>query len=418
MNITVEKIDDINFIISGSVDNSVVEQKVKALTKEAKKTSDDKKITDEQIQQVAAEETFREFIDAGVKEAGVDVNYLLGQPGLKRYEKKEDKVFFEVELATSPEISFDGITFDDILPSYTKPKASDEAVEKKMEEFAIKQAPFTAIESPKPLEDGDVAVIDFVGTVDGVEFEGGKAEKFNLKIGSKSFISGFEDQLIGMEYGEERTITVKFPENYSQTDLAGKDAQFAVKLHEIQEQTPLVIDDAYAQKILNKPTATVAQLKARFSDQIVSEELSDLYMRELKPVIIEGVLKKFNFTLPNNIVEQEIFAKVNEQLQMMPEDQRTAIVQDKDKLVSIRESVRQDAENTIKKAIIVEAMAKKENIEATEQEAISALTYQAMMTGQNPQALIKHYTENKMMHTVQLALVEDKLFGKMLGFDK
>jgi len=418
VNITVEKIDDINFIISGSVDNSVIENKVEALIKEAEKTSKDNEVSEEQIQQVAAEETFREFIDAGVKEAGVDVNYLLGQPGLKRYEKKEDKVFFEVELATSPEISFDGITFDDILPSYTKPKATPEAIEKKLKEFSLSQAPFTPIKTPKALEDGDIAVIDFVGSVNGKEFEGGKAEKFNLQIGSKSFIAGFEEQLIGMEYKQERTINIDFPKEYSQVDLAGKEAQFVVKLHEIQEQIPLKIDDAYAQKILNKPTATLKQLKDRFSDQIVSEELSELYMRELKPVIIEGLLKKFDFILPNNIVEQEIFAKVNEQLQMLPENQRKEIVQDKEKLVSMRESVRKDAQATIKKAIIIEALGKKENVEATEQEAISALTYQAMMAKQNPQALIKYYQENNLMHTVQLALVEDKLFGKMLGFDK
>jgi trigger factor len=418
LNINVEKIDDINYVVSGSVDNSVIEQKIEALTNKAKKESKDEEIKEEQIQQVAAEEVFREFIDAGVEKAGIDVESLLGQPGLKRYEKTADKVIFEVELATSPEIDFIGVTFDDILPSYTKPTADEKAIEKKMKEFSINQAPFTPLASPKAVENGDVTVIDFTGFVDGKEFEGGKAEKFNLKIGSKSFIEGFEDQLIGMEYGEERTVTITFPTEYSQKDLAGKSAEFHVKLHEIQEQIPIAIDDALAQKILGNPSAKVKQLKEKFSDQIVSEELSQLYMDELKPVIVEGLLKKFQFTLPNNIVEQEIFAKANEKIQYLPEQERNTILKDKEKLLSIRESVRQDAENTIKKALIVEAMAKKEGIEADEQEAIAALTYQAMMVKQNPQALIKYYQENKLMHTVQLALIEDKLFGKMLGFDK
>jgi trigger factor len=415
--ITVEKVDDINFIVKGSVDNSVIEQKVAKLKEEAAKETSDEKVTDEKIEQVASEQVFREFIDAGVKEANIKVEELLGQPGLKKYERKETTVYFEVELSTSPEIDVD-VELDDIVPSYTKPKADPQAVEEKLKEFAVKQAPFTAIEEPKALEEGDVAVIDFKGSIDGEAFEGGSAEKFNLKIGSKSFIAGFEEQLLGMEYGEERTITVTFPEEYQAKDLAGKEAQFEVKLHEIQEQKAVTTDDAFAQKILNDKNATIDTLKEKLADQVTSQELSHLYMTELKPKIVEGLLTKFDFTLPNNIVEQEIDAKVREQMQHLDEKEQTSLLQDKEKFFELRDSVREDARASIKNALIVEALAKKEGIGADEQEAISALTYQAMMSGQDAQALVKYYQENHLMNSVILALIEDKLFGQMLGFNR
>lgn len=415
-NITIEKIDDINYIVKGSIDNTVIEQKVEQL-KEAAKDDTENDMTDEQIEQEAASQAFREFIDAGIEKAEIEVETLLGQPGLKKYEKKQDEVLFEVEIATSPEINLD-VSLDDVIPSFTKPTASPEDIEKKLLEFATNQAPFTKIDNPKAVENGDVAVIDFKGYIEDEAFEGGSAEKYNLKIGSQSFIEGFEEQIIGMEYGEERDIIVTFPKDYSSADLAGKEAKFVVKLHEVQLQKPLEINDEFAQNILGDKNATVATLKEKFSDQIISQEISHIYMTTLKPQIIEKLLTKFNFTLPNNIVEQEIAVRVQEFISQLPQEEQKTIIEDKDKFLELRESVKNDAKNTIKKALIVEALAKKEGVEADEQEAYSALTYQAMMSGQDAQQLVQYYKENNLMNSVILALIEDKLFGQMLGLDK
>jgi trigger factor len=195
--VTVEKIDDINFIMSGTVENSVIEEKVAKLKNEAAKEakSDDK--TDENIEQNAAGQVFQDFINAGIKEANLDVENILGQPGLKKYEQQDDCIYFEVEVAVSPEIDVD-IDYKDIAPTYTKPTASAEEVEAKLAEFAQKQAPFTKLEKAKPIENGDVAVIDFTGFIDGKVFEGGSADKFKIKVGSQQFIPGFEEQLVGM----------------------------------------------------------------------------------------------------------------------------------------------------------------------------------------------------------------------------
>lgn len=410
MEVNVEKIDDINFIISGTVENSVIEAEVAAFKAKATDAEDNEK-----LEQDAAGHIFKSFIDAGIKEASIDIATILGQPGLKKYEQKETSVYFEVELSISPEINV-AINYRDIAPSYTIPQANPQAVEAKLMQFAMQQAPFTKIAVPRAVEDGDVTVIDFTGYIDGAPLEGGSAQKFNLKIGSNSFIPGFEAQLIGMEYNEERTINVTFPEDYQATDLAGKEATFEVKLHEIQEQKPLTLDDAFAQKILKDTTATLDTLRRKFADQITSDELSAIYMKEIKPKMVEALLAKFDFTLPNNIVEQEIDAMVREKTKEFSQEEHNLYMADKTKFLTLRESLRETARKTIKQALIVEALAKKEGIEVDEQELLSALGYQAMMTGQDAQELVQYYRENNLMTSAKLALTEDKLFGVILGF--
>lgn len=417
MKVTIEKIDDINFIISGTVENSLIEEKVAKLKESAAKEAKSDENTDENIEQNAAGQVFNEFVAAGIKEGNLDVENILGQPSLKKYEQQDSSIYFEVEIAISPEINVD-IDYKDIVPSYTKPTADAKAVEAKLLDFAQKQAPFTKLEKPKPIQNGDVAVIDFTGFIDDKVFEGGSADKFKLKVGSNQFIPGFEEQLIGMEYGEQRDVIVSFPKDYSAEDLAGKEAKFVVILHEIQEQKAETIDDAFAQKVLQKPDATLQTLKDQFAEQVTAEELSQVYMSDLKPKIVKALLEKYDFTLPNNIVEQEIDAKVREKTRSFTEEQHKSYMEDKGKFKELRESVREDARKSIKIALIVEALAKREGIDVHEQEVIAALGYQATMTGQDPQALVQYYQDNNLMTSAKMGLTEDKLFGHMLGFHK
>jgi trigger factor len=211
---------------------------------------------------------------------------------------------------------------------------------------------------------------------------------------------------------------VSFPKDYSGEDLAGKEATFVVKLHEIQEQKAVEINDAFAQKVLQKPEATLETLKKQFEEQVTAEELSQMYMRELKPKIVTALLEKFEFTLPNNIVEQEIDAKVREKTRDFNEEQHKAYMEDKGKFAELRESVREEARKSIKMTLIVEALAKKEGIDVHEQEVIGALGYQATMMGQDAEALVQYYRDNNLMTSAKMGLTEDKLFGVILGFDK
>ncbi|HSR74650.1 MAG TPA: trigger factor [Sulfurovum sp.] len=419
MKVTVEKIDDINLIISGIIDNKMTEEKFakfkEQALKEAKDTSEE--ISDESIRQKAESEVLTEFIESGLKEANIEVEEILGQPGFNKYEKRENGLYLEISISTSPQIDT-SVDYTDIIPTFTQPDATPEEVDARLQQMAVQQAPFTAIETPRAVQNGDVTLIDFEGFVDGVAFEGGSAEKFALKIGSNSFIPGFEEQIIGMEYGEEKTITVTFPKEYQSKDLAGKESQFKVKLHEIQEQKAIEPDDAFAKKILNSENATLDTLKRKLADQINAQALSQFYNDQLKPLLIKGLLTKFDFTLPNNVVEQEIDAKVTESIHQMSEEERKNLSENKEKFHALRESLRAEARDTIKIALVVEALAKKEGLEADDQEILSALYYQAMMSGQDAQELVNYYKENNLMTSAKMGLTQDKLFGKMLGLDK
>jgi trigger factor len=428
--VTVNKVDDANVIVSGTIENSAIEANINKMAVQAgKEMKVDgfrkgkvpahvvKKLHGDKLAQDAEGEVLRELIDAGMKEAGINPADVLGQPTFKKYDKKESGIDVEVEISTRPVFETEGHM--DVLPAFERPAASDKEIEEKLNEIASQQAPYTKIKRKRMVRDGDMVLIDFEGFVDGVAFDGGKAEKFNLKIGSGQFIPGFEEQLIGMKYDEEKTITVTFPEEYQSADLAGKEAEFKVKLHEIQEQVPAELNDELAQKLLQgEENATLEMLTERVKQQIESTEISKLYNEDLKPKLVEALVEKFDFALPNNIVEQEIDAKINAKAREMSEEELNSFKDNPEKVEALREELRADAEASVKATFIVDALAKKEEVNVDDQEVSQAIYYEAMMSGQDPQEVIKYYQENNLLPAVKMGMIEDKLFGKMLGLDK
>ncbi len=415
MKITVEKIDDINIIMSGTIDNSVLGEKISELKAQAKKES--KEVDDESFQRDAEGQILHNFIEDGMKEANVTLDEILGQPSFKTYEKQDNGLYLEVEISTHPEIDTN-VEYMDIVPSYTKPTIDPKAVDAKLAEMAVQHAPFAKIKQARAVQDGDLVVIDFEGSLNGRALEGANEENYHLKIGSKSFIPGFEEQMIGMKLDEEKTIKVIFPEDYQSKALAGQETVFNVKLHEMQEQKAIELNDSLAQKIFKDEKATLESLKEKMTEKITSQEFSNLYNEELKPQIIKGLLTKFDFTLPNNVVEQEIDAKINERAQRMSQEEHALYKDDKAKFNALRDTVRGEARDSIKAALIVDALAKKEGIEVDDQEVLSALSLQAMMTGQDAEELVDYYRTNNLMTSAKVGLIEDKLFSQMLGVDK
>ena len=429
MKVTVKKVDDANIIVSGVLDSDAIDANIEKLAKQAAKeikvdgfragkvpVAVVKQMHGEKLAQDAEGEALRELIDAGLAEAKISAADMLGQPGFKKYEKTDKGIEVEVEISTRPNIDTKG--YMDAVPSFKKPKAAKKDVDAKLKEMAEEQAPFEKIARKRAVKDGDMTVIDFEGFVDGVAFDGGKAEKFNLKIGSGQFIPGFEEQIIGMKYEEEKDVVVNFPKEYQAAELAGKEATFKVKLHEIQEQKAAEIDDALAQKLLNDEKATLKELTEKVEAQVETAALSKVYNEEIKPKLVEALVKKFDFALPNNIVEQEIDAKINAKAQEMSEDELAEYKDNEKKINELRDSVRDDATASVKATFIVDALAKEENITVDDQEVSQAIYYEAMMSGQDPQQVIKYYEENNLLPAVKMGMIEDKLFGKMLGLDK
>ena len=427
---TAKKIDDANVLVTAKVAKSDLDEKINKLAKEAgKQVKVDgfrkgkvpanvvKNLYGEKLNQDAENEVVQEVISKGSETLDLKPESILGQPTFKKYEKTDDAIEMEIELSLRPE--FEPESYADVVPSYDEPVIEDKERDERVESLVEAQTPYEKIKEERAVAQNDMVVIDFDGSIDGTPFEGGSAEGFSLRIGSSQFIPGFEDQVIGMKTEEEKDITVTFPESYHSKDLAGKEAVFKVKVNEIQEKTVPELNDELAAKLLQgEENPTVELLKERVTEQIKNEKMSKLYNEELKPKMVEALVEKFDFALPNNIVEQEIDVKVNEKGRSMSEEELKEYKENPEKVEALRDELREDAVASVKATFIVDALARKEGIDVSDDEVSQAIYYEAMMSGQDPQQVIKYYQENNLLPAVKMGMIEDKLFSKLLGLNK
>jgi trigger factor len=427
--VTTKKIDDANISMKAKISKEMLEQEIDKLAQQAGKTMNIsgfrkgkvpahvvKKMHGDKLEQDAQSEAVRTMLDEGSKSAKINPGDVIGQPLFKKFENGDDGIDVELEVSLRPTITIEG--YQEVIPTFKKPSVTKKEIEERLEGLAEAQAPFEAIKTKRGIKDGDSVIIDFEGKIEGVPFDGGKAEKFNLKIGSKQFIPGFEEQLIGMKAGEEKTINVTFPKEYGAENLAGKETTFDVKLHEIQQKAKVTIDDDFAKKLLHdEKDATVETLKEKIKEQMEKEKLSKLYQEELKSKTIEALVGKFDFALPNNIVEQEIDAKVNQKAGQMSKEEIESYKNDAKKLEKLREELKQEAVDSVKATFLVDELAKKEGIKVDDQEVSQTIYYEAMMSGQDPQQTIEYYQKNNLLPAIKMGIIEDKLFAKLLGID-
>ncbi len=429
MTANVEKLDSANYKVTGTIDKKDITSKIDKLAKEAAKSvkvdgfrpgkvpvAVVKKMYGEKLEQDAEGEAIREVVEAAYKEAGIDVNDIIGNPIFEKFDDKGETKEMEIIVSTRPVIDLGD--YSDIAPEFEKPEPTDEEIQEELESIAQKFTKAKSIQEERPLKEGDIAVFDFKGFLDGKAFEGGSAENFELKIGSKQFIEGFEEQMVGMKKGEEKTITVTFPKDYQAPNLAGKETEFTIKLHDIKEEVAPEIDDALAAKALGKEDATLDELKEYAKDIIKSAKIRKLYEDELKPKILEKLVAKYEFDLPKNIVNQEIDNLVNQKAQTLSKEELEEIKQSQEKLEELRESVREDAEKSVKATFIVDAMAKAENITVDDSEISQVVYYDALMNGQDPQKLMEYYQANNLFPVIKMGMIEDKLFSKLLKLDE
>ena len=414
MQVHIEKIDDINIVLTGLIEANLLEKKISELkAKDPKDNAQDETF----FQREAQAQILQDFINLGMKEAGIHQDDILGLPHFKKYEKEGEDLHLEILLATKPFINTN-VNYMDVAPSFKMPKANPKTVESKLSLLAKQQAPYTTIQNPRPVQQGDFVDIDFEGHLHGKALAGANEKHYKLKIGSKTFLPGFEEQVIGMKVNERKIMHIVFPQDYKTEALAGEKTTFNVFLHEIREQIPLPVNDALAKKVLKDEKATLPTLKEKLAEQIVAQAFSNIYATTLKPKIIKGLLSKFDFTLPNNIIEQEIDARVNEKAQIMSKEEQLLYKQNDEKFTELRNSFREDARNSIKATLIVDALGKKENITVSEDELISTLKYQALKQGKNADDFVEYYQENNLMTSLKVGLIENKLVSKILGLDK
>lgn len=372
-----------------------------------------KKQYGERLVQDAEAEELRKALDLGLKDLGAASDALIGEPQIVKFEKSDDKIDVEIKIAMRPEIKIDG--YADLVPDVKKPKITAKAVTDRIQELAQSQAALVNVEEDRALVEGDAALINFEGSVDGELFEGGAAEDFSLTLGSKQFIPGFEDQVIGMKKGEEKIVKVTFPENYGGEKLAGKDAEFKVKVNAIQEKEKVRLDAALAKKMLpGEEDASIDMLKEKVQEQLENEALSKLYNDELKPALLEKFVETFNFDLPAFVVEQEMDMALNKKAQTMNEEEISELRENAEKVQTLREEFREDATRSVKATFIIDALAKAENIKVEENEVMQTIYFEAMQMGQDPAGVYDNYKKSGYLPAIQMAMVEDKVLTKLI----
>ena len=427
MEIKSNKLNGANAQIEAVIYKEIIDNNLEKIAKELAKTakiagfrkgkvpvSAVKKQYGERLVQDAEAEALREVLRRGLEELSIAADALIGEPSISEFNKADDKIEVTVKVAMRPSIEMGD--YVSLVKEFDKPAVSDADVETRIKELAEAQAPFVDVEEDRAVVSGDTTVIDFEGSIDGELFEGGAAKDFSLRIGSGQFIPGFEDQIIGMKKGEEKVVKVTFPENYGGAKLAGKDAEFKVKVNAIQTKGAVAIDDELAKKMLpGQEDATLETLKERVKTQIENEQLSKLYNDELKPALLETFVEAFTFDLPEFVVEQEIDMALNRKAGEMSEEEIKELRENADKLKELRETFREDATRSVKATFIIDALATAENVKVNEQEVMQTIYFEAMQMGQDPMAAYEHYKKAGYIPAIQMAMVEDKVLSQLLN---
>ena len=335
------------------------------------------------------EDAFNELVpdiyDEAIKENKIEA---VSRPNIDIVQMEKGKeLIFTATVETKPEVElgkYKGIEIKKIEYNTT-----DKDIEHELGHMAERNSRLVSIED-RPVEKGDITTIDFVGSIDGVEFEGGKAENHELEIGSNTFIPGFEDQIIGMKIDEEKDIKVKFPEDYFSKDLAGKDAIFKVTLHEIKKKELPKIDDEFAKDV--SEFDTLDELKNSIKEKLDTEN-TEKAKYETEEEAIKVVCDNTKLDIPNGMIELEIDNMVkdmenrlsyqglnlNQYLQIMGKTE-----------TEIRDSFKEQAEKNIKSRLVLEAIVKAEKIEVTPEEVSDKIKEMAKQYGRKEDELLEN----------------------------
>jgi len=326
-----------------------------------------------------------------------------------------ENLIITAKVTVKPEVElgqYKGIEVEKIDTTVT-----DEDVENEIKKTAEKNSRLVTVED-RPVQSGDIAVIDFEGFIDGVAFEGGKGTDYNLTIGSGQFILGFEDQLIGAEKGSEVDVNVTFPEDYNSKELAGKPALFKVKVKEIKVKELPEIDDEFAKDV--SEFETLAEYKEDIKKKL-EEEAERRAKQQTEDNIIDKVVTNATIDLPRVMIENHIDRLVedfewrlryqgldiNKYLEFMGMD-----------MEAFRKQFEERAEKEIRTQLVLEKISKVENIEATEEQINEEIAKMAESSKQNIEDFRKQMSDEYieyikrnivMKNTVDLLVKEAKI---------
>ena len=308
----------------------------------------------------AMQDCYPEALYAAAEEAGVKI---VAVESLEAIEASAEGFTFKAQVIVEPEMEIDGYKGIEIEKKSTE--VTDELIEKEIEQVRERNSRLVTVED-RAAENGDTAVIDFEGFVDGEAFEGGKSEGYNLSLGSGNFIPGFEEQIVGHKAGEEFSIFVNFPEEYQAEELQGKEAEFKIVLHEIKTKELPEVDDEFVQDVSDKETLDEYKEELR---ETVGKRLVDEAEKDVDDKIAEKLMELAQGEIPEAMYENqtnEMIREFESRLRSQGLDMDTYMRYMGMDVNALKGMYRTDAEKRVKLRLALEAIAKKENIEVTE----------------------------------------------------
>ncbi len=330
----------------------------------------------------------------------------VGDPEFALDNVSEDGITFTALIPVMPEVkvgAYKGIKVDKVEYNVT-----DEEIEADIKRLLNRNAREVSV-TDRACQNGDIVVIDYSGSVDGVKFDGGTAEKQRLELGSGSFIPGFEDQVVGMQIGEDKDINVKFPEDYT-APLNGKDAVFAIHLHEILFKELPELNDEFIKDATGEESVDAYKAKTRERMQKDNDRRAQ---NENEDNLLNKIAENTEVVIPEAMVNQEITQMVQQlQYRLMYQglkyEDYLKVTNQTD--AQIRDSYKEMAESRVKKQLIVNKIIVDEKIEATQEEVDAKIEEQAKSVNKEAEEY-KKTMDPRQVEYIKNSIIIDKLFS-------
>lgn len=346
-----------------------------------------------------------EVFDDALAQTGVQ---MVGQPNISivSMEKGQDwKLSAEIEIA--PEIELGQYKGIEVPAADTT--VTDEEVDAELARLQKEQAELVLVD--RPAEDGDTVVIDFDGSVDGDHFDGGKAENYSLELGSGSFIPGFEEQLIGAKADDQVDVKVTFPEDYQAKDLAGKEALFEVTVHEVKAKEEPALDDEFA-KDVDENVDSLTELKTKLRDQMQDKKNEEAQAAKEDNAVNGAVdnAKVVGDVIPEAMIKEDVDRQLN---QFFASIQQQGITPDLYFQITgqnadgLRQQYAEGAERRVKTGLVLDAIAKAEDIQPSEQDIAKEVKSLAEQYNMEEDAVRNALTDDMLAHDIAVKQVVD-----------
>ncbi len=325
--------------------------------------------------------------------------------------KKGEAFKYTATIEVNPEIDIKDEHYKGIEIQKEKLNVTEEDVEEQLKRIQFNYGKLVSLEEDRGLQEGDFAVLEYEAFEDGNPIEDVKASNFLLKIGSNDFHPDFEKSLLGLKKGEERNVSVQFPSDYKNLKLAGKSVDFKVKILDIKVMDVPPLNDEFA-KMVGPDFNTIDELKARIKEEFIKREEQRIDA-QMKLRALNMIGENVEFELPDSLVEIETTKAINNIKENLKRSgsslEKAGLSEEK-----LRKDLRPSSEKKVKNMLILEHIARKENLTVTDDEIMEAYRDIAEKLGQDLQVVIDYYQQNQLVGSLRRSLLEEKTLNYII----